>query len=113
MPNSFNDAEKNYEEGFATFWMPNGEVRHIRTKYAFDFINEATSTPREQWSKGAVTVATAVKSRGIGKMLELLHGLIDPLPALGAKCFTTVSKEPNFEEHLASLHGIPASETGE
>lgn len=80
MPNSFNDAEKNYDEGFATFFMPDGAVRHIRTKYAFVFIHEAMSQPREQWSKGAITVATAVKSRGVGKMLELVHGVIDPLP---------------------------------
>ena len=93
MPNSFADAEKNYEHGFAMFWMPDGEIRHIRTKYAFVFISEAMSQPREQWSKGAQTVATAVKSRGVGKMLELVHGVIDPLPT-----------KQNYQELFDSLH---------
>jgi hypothetical protein len=49
-------------------------------------------------------IRNASASKGFGKLLQLNKMLRDPLP--------TVAKEPNFEEHLANLHGIPASETG-
>jgi hypothetical protein len=104
-----NGMGQDWEDSFATFWMPDGEIRKIRKKYVLDFYSEALSD-KEPKSKGAITVRDAVKTRGVGLLTELLGGCFTPLP-------TVAKEEPassvRFEDHLANLHGIPASEKGE
>ena len=74
-----NDMGKEWEDSFATFWMPSGEIRKIRKKYVLDFYAEALSD-KEPKSKGAITVRDAVKTRGVGRLTELLGGCFTPLP---------------------------------
>ena len=69
-------------ESFATFWLPDGSAHKIRVMYIPDFLSEITDAqdpdaPKRPLSKGAQIIRDAVKSRGAGRLCELLHMLDD------------------------------------
>ncbi len=98
-----NDHRKQMES-FATFWLPDGSTHRIRVFYIPAFMGEIVSGKRPL-SPGAQIIKDAVKSRGAGRMCELLHMVIDDEPA--------PAKEQTFEELFNQLHDIPAPERGE
>jgi hypothetical protein len=85
LPPNCPDDHRKAMESFATFWLADGSAHKIKAMYIPDFMTEITNAEapdsrKRPLSKGAQIIRDAVKSRGAGRMCELLHMIISDLP---------------------------------